>query len=62
MANLNAAIALADRVYVDDNSVEGAEAAFCERTSAGSASQRNAERSGLRVAYTRTEWQRLVPT
>ncbi|HTE54028.1 MAG TPA: GNAT family N-acetyltransferase [Kofleriaceae bacterium] len=31
-------------------------------TSPGSASQRNAERSGFRVAYTRTKWQRLAPT
>jgi N-acetylglutamate synthase-like GNAT family acetyltransferase len=31
-------------------------------TSPGSASQRNAERSGFRVAYTRTKWQRLART
>lgn len=30
-------------------------------TSPGSASQRNAERSGFRIAYTRTKWLRAVP-
>jgi hypothetical protein len=27
----------------------------------GSASQRNAERQGLRIAYTRAKWARAVP-
>jgi predicted ABC-type ATPase len=35
MANLPAAIALADRVYLYDNSVEGAEARLCIRTQEG---------------------------
>jgi predicted ABC-type ATPase len=35
MANLSAAIALADRVYIYDNSVDGVEATLCARTEAG---------------------------
>jgi predicted ABC-type ATPase len=35
MANLSPAIALADRVYLFDNSVEGAEARLCARTQDG---------------------------
>jgi predicted ABC-type ATPase len=36
MANLSAAIGIADRVYVYDNSVDGAEARLCLRTQDGS--------------------------
>ncbi len=35
MANLSAAIEIADRVYVYDNSVEGTEARLCARTEDG---------------------------
>lgn len=35
MANLSAVFRLADRVYVFDNSVDGAEAQLCVRTEAG---------------------------
>lgn len=35
MANLSGAIALADRVYVYDNSVDGVEASLCARTEGG---------------------------
>jgi predicted ABC-type ATPase len=35
MANLAAAIELADRVYVYDNSIDGVEAVLCARTQAG---------------------------
>ena len=35
MANLSAAIALADRVYVYDNSIDGVEARLCARTQSG---------------------------
>jgi predicted ABC-type ATPase len=35
MANLAAAIALADRVYIYDNSIEGVEATLCARTEDG---------------------------
>ena len=35
MANLSAAVALADRTYVYDNSVDGAEATLCARTHEG---------------------------
>ena len=35
MANLSGAIALADRVYVYDNSIDGKEASLCARTEDG---------------------------
>lgn len=42
MANLAAAIALADRVYIYDNSVEGADARLCARTENGCLRKRTA--------------------
>ena len=35
MANLSAAIEVADRVYIYDNSIEGMEASLCARTQNG---------------------------
>lgn len=56
MANLSAAIALADRVYVYDNSVDGVEATLCARSCSSSPDDPVLECAGVGV-----EIDRLVP-